>query len=369
MPADDEGRVRRITRQYERLEALELFRRIDRGSQTTVSLRDAQRIGDFITTVEEGLTDALGSEGTLHGWRIQALFEHLAASLGNIQLLKAEDSGECFFVGDEPKPPDFRVILLEGEPFLVEVKNVAPGRHTGLPKDFRMSSGEFHALRRYRDLAAPGWPIRLALYWARPNRWTLVAEEHLQVTDDRVSISFLDAMMRNEMVLLGDFEIATLPPLTLTLQADTSAPRDVSADQTVSFTIGAASISCAGTLLNNPTDQNLAMMFMMFGEWEQAAEAKMSQGKLDRVIFSSHPLEPDGHVPDSQPFRLLGSLSSLYSSRFNWATMNEGRIVSLTTPGDEVPELGVLIPEDYNSDELPLWRFHIYPEDHQDPRP
>jgi hypothetical protein len=84
-----------------------------------------QRIDDALSNVRGSLVDVTSSRSTLHGWRAQALFEAIVASLGRVRLLKLEDSGDIYFEGDSLKPPDFRIVTLDGEQILVEVKKLS----------------------------------------------------------------------------------------------------------------------------------------------------------------------------------------------------------------------------------------------------
>jgi len=65
---------------------------------------------------------------------------------------------------------------------------------------------------------------------------------------------------------------------------------------------------------------------------------------------------PSDEVPTDQPFRQIGILSRMISHQFTEGTTHEGK-VTLLTPKAEPQMLGIVIPPDYASASLPLWRF------------
>lgn len=72
-------------------------------------------------------------------------------------------------------------------------------------------------------------------------------------------------------------------------------------------------------------------------------------------MFEAVPSEP---VP-GQPFEIVGSLSSMYSNWFDLATRDQdGNVLALDT---EVV-LPTLLPHDWESDELRLWRLKVQPK-------
>ena len=96
---------------------------------------------------------------------MQALFEAVVASLGRVQLLKLEDSGDVFLIGPDVKPPDFRIVTAEGDQMLVEVKNFYPNRATA---SFRMRAADLEEMRLYARLVGVK-ELKVAIYWSRWN--------------------------------------------------------------------------------------------------------------------------------------------------------------------------------------------------------
>jgi hypothetical protein len=85
---------------------------------------------------------------------------------------------------------------------------------------------------------------------------------------------------------------------------------------------------------------------------EEEATAEISDGKLAWVDFTRTPPEDHG-----QGFEFVGTLSSLFSSMYLSSTSDADRVTRL---GIHVVggSLGSLIPDNYHSDMLPLWRIH-----------
>ncbi|MDP9475597.1 MAG: hypothetical protein M3R38_07880 [Actinomycetota bacterium] len=301
----------------------------------------------------EALLDVVRARSRLHGWRIQALFEAVAASLGRVRLLKTEDAGDVYYAGASIKPPDFRVVTSDGEQVLIEVKSFHPKR----PDDpFTMRRKDVDELVGYAALTGVA-TVKVAVYWSAWNLWTLTDVSALGAHEPRrVGIALPDAMKANEMVIVGDRLIGTEWPLALTLYADTSKPRGVDAEGEAVFTIGAAKYSVAGRTITRGEEQQIAHRLMLYGRWTEETPVEMADGDIVSVSFSFAPEQPP-----PQPPALHGALSSIYSSMFNHATLDdEGEITELRMDVDP-GALGSLIPDDYEGETLRIWRFQLRP--------
>lgn len=114
--------MKKLGREPQKLETLNLFSLLQSGDGSI--LYDPENRQSFLSQVDSGLTRALDSEATLHGIRVQSMFQGMVASLDYVQLLKEEDTGNCYYrVDDEILIPDFRVITMKGESWLIETKN------------------------------------------------------------------------------------------------------------------------------------------------------------------------------------------------------------------------------------------------------
>src|SRR5215471_18143173 len=127
------------------------------------------------------------------------------------------------------------------------------------------------------------------------------------------------------MSLLGDVNIATQPPLQWRLVASKSHPRKIEADGHVTFTIDRSEVLCADRVLTNPLDVRIALALAFYGEWNyQEPKAIVVNGELEAVEYSWKP-----EVESGQGFEVIGALSSLFSSFYGQATLDDGKVVQL----------------------------------------
>ena len=191
-----------------------------------------------------------------------------------------------------------------------------------------------------------------AIFWSRWNIWTLVDATEVPNTG---ILRMTDAMKANQMNLLGDRMVATIPPLSLRFAADSSKPRSLRDDGYVEFTIGSADICVNGQPIDDPLEKKLAWFFMLYGDWTKIERpAGICDGKLEYFEISAHPTEP----AEGYPFSSLGFLSEMITRQYIDMT-SEGRHVKHLTPDRDPEKLGVLIPEDYKGNILKLWIFNM----------
>ena len=230
--------MKRIGRDQSKLESLNLFSLLQSSDGSTIY--DPANRQSFLSQVDSGLSRALQSEATLHGIRVQSMFEGMAASLGSVQLLKAEDVGNCYHQGEDIRIPDFRVLTTKAESMLIETKN----HYSNDPmRPFRIRSSDLRALARYTAML--GARLRLAIYWARWNHWTLNDPGRFNQNGTYAELNVMQAMKQSEMATLGDFSIGTRYPLAARFLAATDRPRSVSAAGIASFRLRGAEIRCA----------------------------------------------------------------------------------------------------------------------------
>jgi len=315
------------------------------------SIRKSEAVDDFLPRARASISKSLMDEKFLHGQRVQNMFENVVVVLGHIRLIKTEDSGGGWYDADGLAVPDFRVILRDGEQFLVEVKN-----HHAHPmkKPYAMTRTYFSRLDRYGKWV--GTPVRLAVYWSMINLWTVVPLETLQQRGDKYVLPLIDAAKANTMASFGDFMIGTTPPLTLRLIADTTKPRSLEGDL-ASFTVAEAKMFCAGGEIVRKNERNIALALLMYGNWneKQPSLEVDEQGLPLFVTYESAPDEDSG-----QGFEMIGELSGMYSRRFALSTLEQGRVARIAAevrPG----VWGSLIPSDYKGEALRLWIFSLQP--------
>lgn len=352
-PENESESFRRVARDHARLDSLDLYSRtVALGSGLAIS--SAQRIDDALASIRGDLLSTTMQESTLHGWRVQALFEAIVASLGKVRLLKFEDAGDIFISGPALRPPDFRIITADGRQLLVEVKGFS---HASPNAEFRIRTRDIDELRIYAE--AVGVPeLMLAVYWVRWNWWTLTPVACFRPDGPRhLALSFPEAIVANEMNAVGDRTIGTEWPLTLTVLSDPTQPRTVDETGKASFKIGRVEHAVAGRIVEAPEEQAIMHRLMLHGGWEETAIANTVDNELVAMSFEFAPSPP----PERGEFALHRPLSSVFSSLFKEATTDsEGEITDLRIDIDP-GALASLVPDDYQGDALRIWRFEISP--------
>ena len=332
-------------------QSIDLFRLL--SQEDDYQLSDAESTSKFIAKLEEEFEKAKSSPIRLHGFRIQAMFEYVAASLGNCTIIKTEDSGSLHTKNQDIRVPDFRILLNDGKDFLVEVKNFY--QRTPFQK-FYVKKRYLDELSHYASLFKV--EIRLAVYWSKWNLWTLISFDNIQCEGDKCYLTLEEALKHNEMALLGDSIIATIPPLKFRVLTDPTHPRAVSENGEVIFQIGGVELYCKSNLLTVPREQSIALFLMLYGEWPSGdIEANIENSELISIDFVCEPLEL---IPD-QDFQMIGNMSSMISNRFNSLTAPEGTIEKLS-PITDISNLGIDIPADYKGEHLPIWRVIMQSE-------
>ena len=322
------------------------------GRLEKVSLRDPVAATDgFVEHMRASVRRSISNEAMLHGVRTESMFEALVVSLGTIQLLKQEDSGEVYASDEALKVPDLKMILSDGSQIMVEVKNFYQANDA--TRLFELDNEYLQGLDRYSKMM--GCDLFLAIYWAKWNLWTLVPPEAFEMQGRKKMIDLPSAMKANNMVIVGDYGIGTKFPLVLLMHADKTKPRSIGPDQTGEFTISDVEIYCAGRLITDPVETRIASYLMFYGKWEYESEPKLVGDEIEAVEHRWTP--PEDH---QQGFEIVGWLSEMFSTFYRFATQDDGRLARLKldlTTGF----LGRLIPEDFKGANLPLWRFRLQP--------
>lgn len=341
--------MRKLGRQPARLDSLELFRQLDVGGVGHLS--DPARVEAFLAAVREPLSQALSTESTVHGWRTQALFGSLVVALDGCELLMTIDSGEVFVDGDDVKPPDYLLVLRDGRRLLVEVKSVASSNPMA---PVRLSGAEMAGLRRFADLT--GAELFVACLFRAIGEWALVPAGAFEPDErGRYAVEVLRAFQTSEMSALGDVMLGVVPPLRFDVLPDQSKPHYVAPDGMAHFTIGAVELRIGDELMVDETERKLAMFLLWFNQWQSRQEADVDGTTLRRVSFIC---EPEERTP-GQGFEIVGKLSSMYTRWFDTATRDGDGRVSALQMAVEPGILPALLPADFASPRLPLWRFTL----------
>ena len=317
------------------------------GIEHSIPLNDPEAIPKFAIFVGRALGGALSNPALLHGQRVEAMFEALLVSLGQFTLLKAEDNGKVHPI-DRYIAPDFRVVLLDGTQWLIEVKNA-------YVKDAFDPERRFMT-RRYREklenyATATGGRLKLAVFWAAWGIWTLVSPEQFVDEQGNVSFDMGSGFLENELGTLGDRLIGTKPPIRLRLEANPGTISPIGPDGMVNFTIEEFRIFSGREELLDPTEKEIAWAFMLYGDWVESEPIPvLEEGVLTAVEFR---WDPDKDRND--PFSTIGTFSQVFSRYYSEHTMENEKIVQLYAP----PQPGWFAPllaDDYKSKALPLLR-------------
>jgi hypothetical protein len=350
-PQEAPARMKRIDRDPEKFEVIDLFEAIAR--KRDLKLTDSESQTAFLAQLFQSFGSSKSNPIIIHGRRIESMFEHVAASLGNCILIKREDAGEVCSTNAEVLPPDFRLVLDGGTEILVEVKNC----HKADPNyRYRLKRPYLNALKSYARVFDR--ELLIAVFWSRWKKWALVRPEDFLRTDTGSSISFIEAIRVDRMAMLGDVMIATTPPLAFRVIADPTKPRLLDASGQVAFTIGSVELYCNGQRIEDKFEQQLAFYFMLNSDW--VTDEPRAEVVNNELVYFEYVAKPQELAPD-QGFQCLGFLSDMISRHYNELTASEGKVIRLS-PATDPGTLGVLIPAGYKGKQLPLWRFTVSPK-------
>lgn len=304
-----------------------------------LSLSDESTQDQLLSELKETLSHTRKNPIRLHGFRVQAMFSYLAAALGNCKIITEEDSGIFFDAVGSLTRPDFRVITRDGLQFLVEVKN---HHQKNAPQPYRFKEDYLQTVTQYAELM--GLPLKFAIYWSRWKTWTLTDAARLPRDGASLKLPFADALRMNEMGILGEVSVGTLPPLALRLDADTTKSRQVNDAGEVGFTIGKAALYSGGIEITQPDEMRLAWMLMLHGEWAGYKKTAIVENQhLEAIEFS---VTPEIRSND-QEFEIIGSMSQIISNQYLEAT-SAGKEIKSLAPTKDSSEFGAVIPRDYD---------------------
>lgn len=204
-------------KQFGLFQEFEEFRRANNISEEECSLQA------FIDEIKKSLDENLKNEICIHGLRTEQMFTYVAAGLGRSKIILKEDVGTLYSKEEALLRPDFRVYTHDNKQLLIEVKNHHP-KNSFAP--FRLKKTYLDSLLRYANIVK--MPLFIAIYWSQYQVWTLTQHDRFDDVDNKVQITFSNALKRNEMILLGDDSIGTKPPLAIRIFPDKSKQQRVS---------------------------------------------------------------------------------------------------------------------------------------------
>lgn len=176
---------KKIKRNPEKFESINLFASM--AQKNKYKIGDNESIENFTMrvgkSVKENLTDIM-----VYGNVTESMFSYIVSSLGEILIIKKEDSGDAFVINENIKIPDYRIVTKNNYQFLVEVKSF------NSPK----FNSQYKVKKKYRDNLLVygkimGVDIKIAIYWTKFQTWTLVSFDDFIEENENVVISFLEA--------------------------------------------------------------------------------------------------------------------------------------------------------------------------------
>jgi hypothetical protein len=318
------------------------------GLERKISLRDPASATAFVAHVGDAVEQALADPALLQGQRTEAMFEALLISLGDFKFLKAEDRGRLF-PDNRFRAPDFRVALNDGAHWLIEVKNVY--KSDPFQQRRRLFSKAYcRSLAAYSE--ATGAELKVAVFWARWSIWTLVSPHRLIDADGGLNLDMPTAMRANELARLGDRTIGTRAPLRIRLTTDPEHTSPIAADGTALITLRQAQIFSGDTEVTDPVEQEIAWMFMQYGDWRANGPDTVVEG--DRLLAIEFRWEPD--EPTGQGFEFVGALSRMFARYYAEHTIAEDAVVQLRAPL-RPNWFRPLVNAEHRCQALPLWRI------------
>jgi hypothetical protein len=348
--------MKRIPRNPAKYDVFELFHSIAEQQGFSPCAPGADQ--RFLEAVRQSLNRHKTDRLLLYGKRTEFMFGFVAAALGKASMIRHEDNGELFVADPDVQPPDYRIVLKAGPEFFVEVKNYHQMDALG---PFTVPGAYVSKLEKYAAIFNKD--VKFAVYWVRWNMWTLCGLERFERDGDRLSIDMFHAIKYNEMAALGDYMLATRPPLALVILPDTRKPRFVDRSGLCKYTVGSIEMYCGAEKIDDKFEKDLAFFLMLYGRW---GGGEQQMRVVNRLLSSiSLVVTPEERTPD-QEFEIVDNMSGLMSARYRAATSLDepGSIMIRPAKGPEFLEFQ--IPDDYKGKQLPLWRFIIHPTEDTD---
>ncbi|WP_320188557.1 hypothetical protein RMS29_026775 (plasmid) [Agrobacterium rosae] len=309
-----------------------------------IGLNDPTLVERFLADAEPRLREALGDPALIHGSRVERLFEATVLSLGRFKLLKSEDLGGVHGA-QTYRAPDFRIVLNNGEQWLVEVKNVRSDDPA--VQELQMSPAYLASLQDYADIV--GTPLKLAIFWSTWKFWSVISPEQFRADDGSLKVSMAEAMVANDFGRLGEVTIMTKPPLRVVVHAAMDMPRSLTDEGVASFTGRSRTIYSGDVELTDPKDRKLAQILMLHGEWRVEGPFPLLDGdQICGVEYVANPVES----PD-QGWDGIGMASRIFSRHYADQTIDGAEVIQLN--GDPAPDwFAPLASWDFKTSKLPL---------------
>lgn len=331
-------------RHPEKFDVLDLFDAIGRDHKFTFGNKEDEQ--SFVDIIKNSLNNN-ATDSMLYGRRTEAMFSYVAASLGQCVFIKKEDCGDILGSNDIYLP-DYRIVLKNKEQVLIEVKNCH------CRSNFDIALKQYKGLSKYSSMM--NTKLLYAVYWSKWGLWTLVDPKHFIIKDSKAVLSLENAMTQNQMILLGDYQLGTIPPLSVRIYPDITKPHKI-IENSVDFTIGKVELFCNQKTITKELEKKIVMSFILYGNWVETNSIAVTDTSIKYIEFLYSPVE----FKESQQFGIVGTLSTIISHQYCHLTAPQGKVERFS-PNVAPNKFGFIIPDGYTSDTLPLWRFFIKPK-------
>lgn len=325
--------------------------------QNGIALNAEDLIPQFLADASDKLGVALANPALLHGTRTEHQFEALILTLGRYRLLKSEDHGRVHSTV-ACRAPDFRIVLDDGEQWVVEVKNVR--QDDAGTQVAQLSPAYLATLQSYCDLV--GVPLRIAHYWSRWKLWTLVDPQKFRTQSGGARIEMMAALRASELSRLGDVIFCTEPPIRLLVETEPAPVNEAPASTVVETRTRGVRLFVGGREITEPRSFQLTWILMLYGEW--AAEGPrpvMADGRLTGIEFIVAPIQTDDVDEPTLVGTPIGQASRIFTRYFAEDTTAENTLVQLR--GQPKPEwFEPMADWNFKEAQLPLWVLHTHPQ-------
>ncbi|MPM78131.1 hypothetical protein SDC9_125142 [bioreactor metagenome] len=341
--------MKRIVRMPEKFDLIDLCDEfIQRSDLGLKKITDITKIQEIIAKSIESYQ----SPTMLYGRRTEIMFAYIAAILNECCFVKKEDQGDLYLQPEyDLLIPDYRIITRDKTQFFVEVKNCHTTKHKH--HNFRLPKKYVDKILNYCNLFS--LEVKFAVYWSAWNIWVLFGLEDFDIDGNNYTISLETSILKNQMSILGDFELGTLPPLSVKFLIDYPTPIRVKELSENGFISQQVEFRCGGNLITTSFEKKLAFFLMQFSNWHQVVITQKDISESKRTL--EYLISPEERI-SGQDFELLGFMSSMISQKYKLITAPKGEIEQLS-PNIDLAELGFALPKNYSSKELPLWIIRV----------
>lgn len=342
--------MRRIPRNPAKHDVFELFHVL--AAKSGFSTVDENGTKEFINLISQSISKQKKNPVMFYGKQAESMFGYIAAALGNVKVIRQEDTGDIYSSNVDTQPPDYRLVLKDGYEFFAEIKNHFQRNPV---KVFSMKKSYIQKLLNYTEQFKKD--LKIAVYWTRWNFWTLLSLENFVQDKDTYSIEMGEALKYNQFYLLKDCMLGIPRPLIFRLLPDKTKPQSLDGGGILNFTIGGVELICGDAKIEDDFERRLAFYLLLYGNWPiQPPHPILNDGSLIAVDYNCAPEE----IPQDQGFCIIGTLSSMMSTHYIEVT-KRGNKGSAIKPDKDPAFLSFEIPEDYHGRQMPLWRFILQP--------